>query len=63
METDIPLDERATMQQQFKERLLELGLLTEITPRCAPDAVRRERQPVPIEGQPVSELIIEERSQ
>ena len=41
--------------------LLELGLLTEITPPLAPDAIPKDRRPIPIEGKPISELIIEER--
>ena len=45
----------------FKRRLLELGLLTKIAPPATPGAGPRDRQPVPVAGNAVSELIIKER--
>jgi len=45
----------------FKRRLLELGLLTTITPTPTPGAGPRDRQPVPVAGNAVSELVIKER--
>jgi len=61
MATETTSDTREMRQKKFKERLLELGLLTEITPPLAPDAIPRDRQLISIEGRPISELIIEER--
>ena len=50
-----------SLLDQVKQRLLEMGVLTEITPPLPPDAIPKDRRPVPIEGKPVSEIIIEER--
>ena len=48
-------------EMAFKRRLLEKGLISEI--RLAPkdDNLSVKRQPVPVEGKPVSETIIEDR--
>ena len=51
----------ASGEQKFKEYLLELGLLTEITPPLQPDAIPENRQPAPVVGNPVSERVIKER--
>jgi hypothetical protein len=48
-------------EDRFKRLLLELGLLTEIKPPLPPGAIPRDRQPIPVEGNPVSELIMSER--
>jgi hypothetical protein len=53
------IDQAAELE--FKKRLLELGLLTGITPPLAPDATRAEHQPIPVCGNPVSETVIKER--
>ncbi len=45
----------------FKRRLVELGLLTKITPLPTAGAGPCDRQPVPVVGNAVSELIIKER--
>jgi hypothetical protein len=50
-----------TAEAEFKQRLLELGLLTRITPGLAAGAPPRDREPVPVTGNPVSETIIKER--
>jgi hypothetical protein len=42
-------------------RLLELGIVAEIRPPLTPDTVREEHEPIPIEGKPISEEIIEGR--
>lgn len=52
---------QVTPEERFKKRLLELGLLTEIKPPLSAEAIPRDRQPIPVEGNPISELIIEER--
>jgi len=47
-------------EAEFKQRLLELGLLTTITPPLtAPPP--GDRQPVPVAGNAVSEMIVKER--
>jgi hypothetical protein len=51
-------NQQLATEEEFKQRLLELGLLTRITPPLAPGAVPRDRQPVPV---PISELIIRDR--
>jgi hypothetical protein len=61
MTNDITARRKKTPEEEFKERLLEVGLLTEITPPLPPDAVPKDRRLISIEGKPVSELIIEER--
>ena len=48
-------------EEGFKQRLLELGLLTRITPPLAADTLPRDRQPVPVAGNAVSESIKEDR--
>jgi hypothetical protein len=53
--------ELAAAEAQFKQLLLELGLLTKITPPLSADAVPSDRQPVPVSGNAISELIIKER--
>lgn len=50
-----------SVRDQVKKRLLDVGVLTEITPPLPPQAIPRNRRPIPIEGKPVSEIIIEER--
>lgn len=49
------------VEEEFKQRLLELGLLTRITRPPAAGASLRDPEPVPVPGNPVSERIIEER--
>lgn len=51
--------ERPDAEEHFKRRLLELGLLTRIAP--PPDVVPRDRQPVAVVGNPVSETVMKER--
>ncbi len=50
-----------TAEADFKRRLLELGLLTRITPPSTLSAMPRDREPVPVAGNCVSETIIKER--
>lgn len=49
------------LQEELKRRLLEAGLLTEITPPMPPEKWPKDRKPFQIEGKPISEVIIEER--
>jgi hypothetical protein len=41
--------------------MLEKGMITRIPPRIRDASVYANRNPVPVEGKPVSEIIIEER--
>jgi hypothetical protein len=50
-----------TPEQRLQQLLLERGLLAEITPPLRPEDYPRDRRPIPIEGKPISEFIIEER--
>lgn len=54
------LEERLN-RSDFERRLLAKGLITEIPPRLPDDEMRKDFQPVKVEGKPVSETIIEER--
>jgi hypothetical protein len=49
------------LEEEFKKKLLEVGLLSEITPPLAPDKYPKNRVPIPVQGNPVSDLIIRER--
>ena len=60
-ELNINAPEEKRLQEELQRRLLEVGLLTEITPPMSPDQWPKNRQPVPIEGEPISEMIIRER--
>ncbi len=48
------------LEEEFKQLLLERGLLTEITPPLPPDKMPKDRKPVPLDGRPGSKLILEE---
>ena len=48
-------------RNDFERRLLAKGVITEIPPRLPDNDVRKDFQPVKVEGKPVSETIIEER--
>ncbi len=48
-------------EDRFKERLLEIGLLEEITPRLSPADARPEHEPAVVAGNAVSELLMRER--
>ena len=48
-------------EEKFKQHLLELGLLTEITPPLDLQALTGHRQPAAVVGNPVSELVMKER--
>jgi hypothetical protein len=61
MATADDIQRSQSLQDQVKQRLLEMGVLTEITPPLPADAIPKNRRPIPIEGKPVSEIIIEER--
>ena len=57
------LTARSELERRFKERLLDLGLLTEITPPL-PENALANRQPtakIGTEANPVSDLVIKER--
>ena len=53
--------EAQTPEQKLQQKLFEAGLLTEIKPPITDFSPYRNRQPVKVEGQPISETIIEER--
>ena len=48
-------------EQEFLKSLLVSGLLTEITPRLTKRTRRKERPPVPVVGNAVSDLVFRER--
>ena len=48
-------------EEEFKQLLLERGLLSQITPPLSPDKFPKARKPVPLDGRPGSRLILEER--
>jgi hypothetical protein len=50
-----------SLEDKFKQRLLELGLLAEITPPLPPEKYPRDRQPIPVQDNSVSDLMIRER--
>jgi hypothetical protein len=54
MNTGARKEDQELPEARFKRRLLELGLLTEIKPPLPPDGYPQDRQPVPVEGNPVS---------
>ncbi len=54
-------EENNKLEDEFKQKLLESGLLTEITPPLPTDKYPKDRVPIPVEGNPVSDLIIRER--
>jgi hypothetical protein len=45
----------------FKQTLLDKGLISEIRVRPKTDDPSIERRPVPVQGKPISETIIEDR--
>ena len=57
------IDEKSNLalEEEFKQKLLEVGLLSEITPPLPADKYPKNRRPIPVEGNPVSDLIIQER--
>ena len=63
------LDDRATRQsgqtkeEQLQQRLLEEGIISHIPPKPTDDDIKRFNawKPVPIQGKPLSETIIEDR--
>ncbi len=61
MTTENEPQKSPSVRDQLKKRLLDMGVLTEITPPLPPHALPKNRRPIPIEGKPVSEIIIEER--
>ena len=48
-------------EEEFERKLLEKGIISRIPPRIRDEAFYQNRQPVDVEGKPVSEIIIEER--
>lgn len=48
-------------EERFKQRLVELGLLTKITSPPAAEPLPRDRQPVPVTNNAVSEMVMEDR--
>jgi hypothetical protein len=58
-ETAVTASESA--YQEVQRRLFDAGLLSEIKPPIRDLAPYRDRQPVPIQGEPLSETVIRER--
>ena len=61
MSVEVDTSAQKHLEDKFKQRLLELGLLTVLKPPLRADAIPRDRRPIPVVGNPVSERIIEER--
>ncbi|MBL8797049.1 MAG: hypothetical protein JNM56_24320 [Planctomycetia bacterium] len=61
MKVELDTATEQLLQEKLKQRLLEVGLLSEIKPPLPPHAIPRDRQPHFVQGNPVSELIIKER--
>jgi hypothetical protein len=53
--------ESQTAEERFKQYLLDVGLLTEITPPLEQTELPERRQPAAVVGNPVSELVLKER--
>ncbi len=59
MDTHANHTEQEEREEQFKQKLLELGIIKEIKrPRNAP---QEARTPIKVKGKPISQIIIEER--
>ena len=61
MNLEKPFHRRDAAQEAFLQRLLERGVVERIPPPLTPDTVREEHDPIPIEGKPISQEIIEGR--
>ena len=48
-------------EDEFEQLLLDKGIITRIPPRIRDASFYANRQPIEVEGKPVSEIIIEER--
>jgi hypothetical protein len=48
-------------EEEFEQHLLKKGVISRIPPRIRDASVYANRNPVEVEGKPVSEIIIEER--
>jgi len=59
IELDAATEKR--LHEELKQRLLEMGLLSEIKPPLPLHAIPRDRKPFPVDGNSVSELLIKER--
>jgi predicted RNase H-like HicB family nuclease len=55
------LTARTFTERECLQALVDAGLITEIRDPRAPGAIRAEHEPIPIEGKPISEEIIEGR--
>lgn len=55
------LTEEERSDQELQRRLFDAGLLSEIKPPIRDLTPYRDRQPVPIQGEPLSETVIRER--
>lgn len=61
MSTQNDSHESASPREAILRRLLELGIVSEIRAPLTPDAMRAEHEPIPFEGRPISQEIIEGR--
>ena len=55
-----PTPEERAREDAFLRHLLEIGMIHRIPPKL-PDPPDLDRTPVPVEGRPVSETLIEDR--
>jgi len=57
---EVAVDEQ-NREQQFQQRLFELGLITEVKPPITDFTPYQNRQPVEVQDKPTSQVIIEDR--
>lgn len=48
-------------EEEFEQKLFELGLFSEVKPPITDFKPYRDRKPIEVKGKPLSEVIIEER--
>lgn len=61
LENGAPRQAEATKQEQVRQALIERGLLDQQPPRGKDLERFRRWQPIPIQGKPLSQTIVEER--
>jgi putative addiction module CopG family antidote len=48
-------------EEELEQQMVQSGFLGHVPPRSGPTGVRRDFQPITIEGEPLSETVIRER--
>jgi len=48
-------------EEEFEQELMSVGLLSKVRPHMTDSASQEDFEPITIQGQPLSEMIIEER--